>query len=385
MLETESGFEARNPGQAWSIDFDGRGFWVQPDSKAWSWGLQLNSYGFEGNMLAVDEVACVAAESGSLAYDWNTNVQEWYINDTRGLEHSYTVRSRPASAGGKAGPLVFDLEVRGSLQAEVLGDGNGVRCVDPRGVAAVTYAGLHVFDANEETQPAIFVASGNHVSIVIQDRDAVYPLTIDRIAQEAYIKASNTEAGDNFGGSEAVSGNRIIVGAPSEDGPSSGVNGPEGNGLFKSGAAYIFEKVGGTWVQQAYLKASNPDVGDRFGAVVAISGDRAVVGVPFESSNGSQSDNSLSNSGAAYVFELVGGTWTQVAYLKASNLGCVDWFGISVAISGDCIVVGSEHEDSGATGVNSNQNDESVPGSGAASVFERIGGAWVQRAYLQSF
>ena len=144
-----------------------------------------------------------------------------------------------------------------------------------------------------------------------------------------------------------------------------------------------------TLAQQAYLKASNTDSGDSFGYSVAISGDTAVVGAPFENSSasgvdGNQSDNSTGDAGAAYVFVWSGETWTQQAYLKASNPWWDDWFGNSVAVSGDTIVVGAQFEDSNATGVDGNQNNDSATNSGAAYVFVRSGETWSQQAYLKA-
>ena len=88
-------------------------------------------------------------------------------------------------------------------------------------------------------------------------------------------------------------------------------------------------RSGTTWSQQAYLKASNTEVGDGFGFSVAISGDTVVVGAHEEDSNatgvnGDQADNSAADSGAAYVFTRSGATWSQQAYLKASNTGAGD-------------------------------------------------------------
>src|SRR5436853_43697 len=74
----------------------------------------------------------------------------------------------------------------------------------------------------------------------------------------------------------------------------------------------------------------------------------------------------------------------QQAYLKASNPGRAHWFGFGVAISGDTVVVGATGEDSGATGVNGNEADNSVPGAGAAYVFVRSGTNWSQQAYLKA-
>jgi hypothetical protein len=96
------------------------------------------------------------------------------------------------------------------------------------------------------------------------------------------------------------------------------------------------------WVEQAYLKASNPGEQDGFGGSVAISGDTLVVGAEYEDGDGtSPDDDSLGGAGAAYVFVRQNGAWTQQAYLKASNADAYDGFGVSVAISGDTLVVGA--------------------------------------------
>src|SRR5260370_41748784 len=70
----------------------------------------------------------------------------------------------------------------------------------------------------------------------------------------------------------------------------------------------------------------------------------------------------------------------QQAYIKASNTGANDWFGVAVAISGDTMVVGAFSESSSATGVNGNQSDNSAKNSGAAYVFVRDGTNWTQQA-----
>ncbi len=99
---------------------------------------------------------------------------------------------------------------------------------------------------------------------------------------------------------------------------------------------------------------------------------------------GIQSDDSANRSGAAYVFTRSGTTWSQQAYLKASNTEAEDIFGRSMTISDDTIVVGAHGEDSNATGVNGNQSDNSASMSGAAYVFTRSGSTWSQGAYLKS-
>ena len=85
--------------------------------------------------------------------------------------------------------------------------------------------------------------------------------------------------------------------------------------------------------------------------------------------NGDQTNNSSGQSGAVYVFARSGSTWTQQAYIKASNTDAGDAFGYSVAISGDTLAVGAQGEDSKATGINGDQTNNSASGSGAAYVF----------------
>ena len=209
--------------------------------------------------------------------------------------------------------------------------------------------------------------------------------------QQAYLKASNIGAGDLFGWSVAISGDTVVVGAPSEDSNAIGFNGPDNNLTADSGAAYVFVRSGVTWVQHAYLKASNPGVQDAFGESVAVSGGTVVVGAPWEDSNATKvdgPDNDLAlNAGAAYVFTRSGATWSQQAYLKASNTESGDLFGLSVAISGDTVVVGTPGEDSDARGVtrgSPHETDNSADGAGAAYVFARIGSSWNQQAYVKA-
>jgi hypothetical protein len=150
----------------------------------------------------------------------------------------------------------------------------------------------------------------------------------------------------------------VVVGAHREDSSATGVNGDQSdNSASSSGAAYMFERSGTSWTQQAYLKASNTGGGDRFGSSVSVSSDMVVVGAQSED-----------GSGAAYAFEHSGTTWTQQAYLKASNSEGGDAFGYAVSVSGDTVVVGAYGEDSSATGVSGDQNDDTVSDSGAAYV-----------------
>ena len=233
---------------------------------------------------------------------------------------------------------------------------------------------------------------------------AVYVFTRDPAgvwSQQAYIKASNTDANDDFGYSVALSGDTLAVSAPSEASAAPGIDGDQGdNSLFGAGAVYVFTRdAAGTWSQQAYVKASNNEFidefqyGDGFGYSVALSGDTLAVGAPGEESlatgiDGDQSDDNATFSGAVYVFTRDGaGAWSQQAYVKASNTDAGDRFGMSLALSGegDTLVVGAKYEDSAATGIDGDQGDNSAPSAGAAYVFTRDAtGTWSQQAYVKA-
>jgi hypothetical protein len=218
----------------------------------------------------------------------------------------------------------------------------------------------------------------NAVTVVVTSADGVttktYAVTANLLSQEAYIKASNTGAGDNFGFSVSLSGDTLAVGAYLEASNATGINGNEAdNSAIGSGAVYVFTRAGTTWTQQAYIKASNTDANDFFGTSVSLSGDTLAVGAYGEDSNatgtnGSEEDNSAPDSGAVYVFTRAGMTWTQQAYIKASNTDASDFFGWSVSLSGDTLAVGTLYEASNATGINGNQADNSALNSGAVYV-----------------
>ena len=171
-------------------------------------------------------------------------------------------------------------------------------------------------------------------------------------------------AGDQFGYAVALSGdgNTLAVGAEMEGSAAAGINGNQAdNSADAAGAVYVFARSGGGWSQQAYIKASNPGSNDQFGAALALSadGNTLAVAAQFEDSaatgiNGNQADNSMSESGAVYVFTRAGGKWSQQAYVKASNTGEQDdgdTFGYAVALSddGNTLAVGAPGEDSGRT------------------------------------
>lgn len=206
-----------------------------------------------------------------------------------------------------------------------------------------------------------------------------------------------------FGSGDSVSlsanGDTLAIGAPYDNGGGQGINSDRNDDSgTSSGAVHIYIRRNSVWQEQAYIKASNAGTeegfgGDLFGKSVSLSanGNTLAIGAENEQSvakgvDGNQNDNSLWGSGAAYLFVRSGESWSQQAYLKASNSGQFDHFGRSVRLSGDgnTLAVGAPLEDSAATGINGDQNDNSAEDSGAVYVFARRDARWTQQAYLKA-
>jgi hypothetical protein len=268
------------------------------------------------------------------------------------------------------------------------------------------------------TLSAVVVVSLGIAALALQGRaqspsPAAAP-GLTALRQLAYLKASNTEAGDHFGCGgvldghagygAAISGdgNTIAIGAPHESSAARGINGNQNdNSAHDAGAVYVFARNGASWTQQAYVKASNAEAGDEFGHAVALSADGNTLAVSafWESGgatgvNGNQNDNSVPQAGAVYVFTRSGATWRQQAYIKASNTGEAgtadtfgdgDQFGFSLALSddGNTLAVGAHTEDSRSAGINGDQKDNTASSAGAVYVFARSGSTWSQQAYVK--
>jgi len=152
-------------------------------------------------------------------------------------------------------------------------------------------------------------------------------------AQQAKLLASDGAAIDYFGYSVSLSGDTALIGADGDD----------DNGV-DSGSAYVFTRTGTTWTQQAKLLASDGAVYDSFGWSVSLSGDTALIGTPFDDDNGN-------SSGSAYVFTRIGTSWIQSAKLLAADGAAADRFGWRVSLSGNTALFGVRWDED--NGVNS--------------------------------
>ena len=165
--------------------------------------------------------------------------------------------------------------------------------------------------------------------------------------QHQKLNASDAVGGDQFGTTLAMSGDYAIVGAPRKD--------DVGN---NSGAAYIFTRQGTEWVEQAKLIAPDARAGDYFGISVAIDGDTALVG-------GHRVNKPMADAGSVYVFERLGNSWIQTAWLTAPDATRFAYFGFSVGIDEDTAIIGAIRD------------DEAGSDAGAAYVFVRNGIQWI--------
>lgn len=242
--------------------------------------------------------------------------------------------------------------------------------------------------------------NGNQADNTATSAGAVYLFsrTGSTWAQQAYIKAANPDAGDLFGYSVSLNadGNTLAVGSYDEGGSFRGINGPPDNMRRGAGAVYVFSRSGTTWTQQAYIHASNAEAGDSFGVIVALSDDgNTLLASSLDEDclgtgvnpQGCDNDRAADRSaGASYVFVRAGGTWSEQAFLKASNSGANDWFGSRSALSGDgnTAALGASLEDSSGRGINGKQDDDAAGESGAVYFFTRTGTTWSQLAYVKS-
>ncbi|PIE44645.1 MAG: hypothetical protein CSA45_05950 [Gammaproteobacteria bacterium] len=170
------------------------------------------------------------------------------------------------------------------------------------------------------------------------------------------LTASDGAQGDIFADSVALDGDRLLIGATGAD-----INANYSN----EGAAYVFEYNGTKWVETQKLSATDGRQGDEFGLAVALDGDRLMVGADLADANGNGS------RGAVYVFDYRGSIWTETQKLTASDGAVYDMFGRSVALDGDCLLIGAAF-----AAIDGNRNQ------GAAYVFAHDGSNWVERQKL---
>ncbi len=342
--ERTGGYQAFNHVHGFAAGFteDGLAVSLRKGDMEWKWGLSLSRYGYGPDLDAIPGTERIIVKGNRIEYH-RGDLVEWYINDHRGIEQGFTLKSRPVSRTG-SGPFLLEMKgVTGLVPYEEKG-GRGIIYRDARGNEVLRYCGLYAHDAEGKELSARMSADREGILLVIDDHDAVYPITIDPFIETRKLTASDGAASDYFGYSVSISGDTAIVGAYRDDN--------------YSGSAYIFSRDQGganNWGQVKKLTASDGAADDRFGYSVSISGDTVIVGAW-------RDDDKGTNSGSAYIFYRDQGganNWGEVKKLTASDGADYDDFGYSVSISGDRAIVGARLD------------DDKGDGSGSAYIFSR--------------
>ena len=330
------------PGNSWTsgsvhVFFEPAGGWVS---------------GGEALKLTASDGASHHRFGVSVAIDGDTVVAGAHFFGPGGSAYVYRVSAWAAvddSAPGGANATSFTL-TRAPDGAQF---GLRVRAVNSVGVSDATATATATASLVAPSQPTgLSAAAGSGEAALSWDDASDSSIN----AYEYYVRAqlakladSNGVAGDAFGRSVAVDGDTMVVGAPEDD----------DNGV-DSGSVHVFVRQSGVWSQVATLTATDGDDGDVFGYSVAVAGDTVVVGAYGD-------DDAGSASGSVYVFTEPAGGWASASgniKLTASDGAASDWFGRSVAVDGDTVVVGAYGD------------DDAVSGSGSVYVFTEPAGGW---------
>jgi FG-GAP repeat len=333
-------YEATNPAQRLTARFNGRDVVLQPLTNKRTTTLQarlrLRSYGYgrrmltagagtmrvDGNRIEIDRRLATQSNPTNTDQGSSDEIVEWYQNRKDGLEQGFTLAAPPGKRH-EGTPLRVRLTVTGEVRPALVDSGKALVLIGGNGKHWLRYDHLMATDASGRQLQTRFRADRKQISLLIDDTEAVYPLRVDPLfTQTKKLTASDAAANDRFGYSVAINGDTVVVGAYGKN--------------SNTGAGYIFERNQGgaeNWGQVKELTASDAAGGDDFGSSVSINADTVVVGAWVKNSN----------TGAAYIFERnQGGAehWAQVQKLTASD-AVVRYFGYSVSINGDTVVVGA--------------------------------------------
>jgi len=198
----------------------------------------------------------------------------------------------------------------------------------------------------------------------------VYTRSGDTWTEQQKLKPSKPQTNAMFGSNVAVFADTIAVGAQND-----------ATGARDGGAAYVFVKRGGSWAEQQQILPSSPQASASFGYVLALYGERLIVGAPRVASILSFAQVA---SGEAFVFERSGERWAETQQLKAAVARTSDSFGASVGITANAIVVGAGGDASGGGGLYADPTSEAAPYTGAAYLFALDRGMWRPTAFVKA-
>ena len=327
-------FTAPNRAQNFRIAFTSEGATLSPrtgDTESWQWRIGLKRL---GRGVAFREIA-----SGELCTTENCveiarqDVVEWFVNEPQGLKHGFTLFDAPAN-GNRAERLRLDLAVNGTLHPVLDTDGGAIEFRSAASVPILRYDQLHVFDATGRTLASQFnLDAGNsaHFSILIDDTDAVYPITVDPLATSENWTIESNQASAQLGFAVASAGDvngdsisDIIVGAPFFD-----------NGQTDEGRAFVF-LGSSSGLAASPVWTSEGNLADcRFGLSVAAAGDVNGDGYGDIIVGADAYTNTAMHEGRVFVFHGSAGGPSLFANWIAESGEDSALFGTSVACAGD--------------------------------------------------
>jgi uncharacterized protein (TIGR03437 family) len=327
---------------------------VQLQAEGVQLGLQLQAVGYD-ELLPVRPTDTARAEGNRFtlrhATSQQTELTEWFINEAKGLEHGFTLAA-PVAPRQAGQPLRLQMRMRSELCAFTEDDGQAVTWRNAQDETVLRYAGLRAWDANGHPLTAHMTSAQNQLTLIVDEADATYPITIDPTFTLQQKLVAGGEANAFFGSGVAIDGNTAVIGASNED---FGDNDAQG-------VVYVFTRTGVLWTLQARLRAADGAAGDRFGSTVAVLGDTLAVSAPVDDIGAAV------NRGSVYVFVRNAGVWTQQQKLFANDGAANDSFGESLDIAKDQLIIGAPNRDEGGKA-----------DSGAAYYFTRSGTAWSQQ------
>jgi hypothetical protein len=294
-------WQAANRAQGFRTYFTETGPRVIPrteDVPSWQWGLHFSEVGRGQTRLALEEPSPLVPQANRMTYR-RGSIEEWYVNDVRGLKQGFTLSSRP---DGDKDPLCLTFLLEGNLSPVVSADGQAIDFVTPEGVRPLRYAELLVTDARGQELPALmegWSVDGVHgIRIVVEDREAVWPLTIDPLLTGPAWTAESDQVSAVFGFTVGAAGDvngdgygDVIIGAPQFD-----------NGQTEEGRAFVYHgSASGLSLTPNWTAESNL-AGAFFARAVGTAGDVNGDGYSDVIVSAPAFDGGLTDEGRAYVY-----------------------------------------------------------------------------------
>jgi hypothetical protein len=300
--EIAAAWQAPNRAQGFRTYFTADGFHMVPRTTRrpeWVWGLSLEAYGRGSGSQPVEPVRLTPNENG-IELD-RRGIVEWFVNRPQGLKHGLIVHEPPdgdPDPTDHTRPVHLDFKVTGSLVPVVEPDGQSIRFEGQSGLGVVYYGGLEVWDALDRALPArmeaYFLSDASMIRLLVDDREAVYPVTIDPVATTAAWMTDSDQASARLGLSVATAGDvnsdgfdDVIVGVFRWDG-----------GFNNEGAAFLYLGSAEGPSETSNWRFEGNESAASFGASVGTAGDV----------NGDGYDDvivgahALDNGGGAFVF-----------------------------------------------------------------------------------